>query len=89
MKTGMMWFDNDPKTTLEVKIQQATDYYLKKYGRMPDLCLVNPSGLGKADLESEARQVGKVLIRPLRLILPGHLWIGVDEKGANDGHENV
>ncbi len=80
MNTGMMWFDNDPKTTLEVKVQQAADYYRQKYGRTPDLCLVNPGALAKAQPEPETRQAGKILIRPLRSVLPGHLWIGVDEK---------
>ena len=27
MHTGLLWFDNDPKTTLSVKIQKAMDYY--------------------------------------------------------------
>lgn len=80
MNTGMLWFDNDPKTALDVKIQQAAEYYRHKYGRMPDLCLVNPGNLDKAIPEPESRQTGKILIRPLRSILPGHLWIGVDEK---------
>jgi len=28
-------------------------------------------------------QEGKVIIRPLPAILPGHLWIGVDDKSSN------
>ena len=79
MNVGMLWFDNDPKTTLEVKIQQAADYYRHKYGRTPDLCLVNPGILAKTSDQSGASQSGRILIRPLRSILPGHLWIGVDE----------
>ena len=80
MNTGMMWFDNDPKTTLDVKIQQAADYYRQKYGRTPDLCLVNPGVLDKSHPETDSRQTGKILIRPFRSVLPGHLWIGVDDK---------
>ena len=74
MNTGMLWFDNDPKTTLDVKVQQAADFYRHKYGRVPDLCLVNP-----AILEKSQAQSGRINIRPLRAIMPGHLWIGVDE----------
>ena len=44
MHTGMLWFDNS-QTALTVKIQKAVDYYHKKYGRSPDLCLVHPSML--------------------------------------------
>ena len=79
MNTGMLWFDNDPKTTLEVKVQQAADYYRHKYGRTPDLCLVNPAILAKTQAQTDDAQCGRIHIRPLRSILPGHLWIGVDE----------
>lgn len=73
MQTGMLWFDNDPKTALTVKIERAADYYNKKYGRPPDLCLVHPSMLTQEGLQ------GKIMVRPYRPVLPGHLWLGVDE----------
>lgn len=75
MFTGMMWFDNDPKTPLTDKVRQAADYYRTKYGRTPDLCLVNPQMLPQAEAHD-----GKIQIRSLRSVMPGHLWIGVDEK---------
>ena len=74
MHTGMLWFD-DSKATLKIKIQKATEYYRKKYGRMPDLCLVHPSMLNDAKVEDE-----KITIRPYRPVLPGHIWIGVEDK---------
>ncbi|RPH62861.1 MAG: hypothetical protein EHM81_01335 [Chloroflexi bacterium] len=80
MNVGMLWFDNDPKTTLTAKIHQAAEHYRSKYGRMPDLCLVNPSMLAQSQASPGDGQVGKIAIRPLRSVLPGHLWIGVDEK---------
>jgi hypothetical protein len=99
MNTGMLWFDNDPKTTLTTKIERAVDYYRHKYGRDPNLCLIHPSMLpqdgtaprpagevpagekdspatGKTDL-SEAKGVR---VRPYRPVLPGHLWIGIEDK---------
>jgi len=77
MHTGMLWFDNDPRTTLSVKIQKAMDYYSKKFGRVPDICLVHPSMLdnGKKQIELE-----KLTIRPYRPVMPGHLWIGVEDQ---------
>jgi hypothetical protein len=73
----MLWFDNDPRTTLSVKIQKAMDYYSKKFGRVPDICLVHPSMLdnGKKQIELE-----KLTIRPYRPVMPGHLWIGVEDQ---------
>ena len=81
MNTGMLWFDNDPKTALAAKIQRAADYYRHKYGRDPNLCLIHP-GMLPADekVENEKPMIGKVMVRPYRPVLPGHLWIGVEDK---------
>ena len=75
MNTGMLWFDNDPNTPLVGKIKKAADYYQKKYGRTPDMCMVNPIMLSEAQAP-----VDKIEVRPLRTVLPGHLWIGVEDK---------
>jgi hypothetical protein len=75
MITGMMWFDNDPKTSLKDKVTLAAEYYRSKYGRSPDTCLVNPGMLPETAIEA-----GKIQVRAMKTVLPGHLWIGVDEK---------
>jgi hypothetical protein len=75
MNTGMMWFDNDPKTALTDKVTRAAEYYKSKYGHAPDICLVNPGMMSEP-----MTQTGRIQIRPMRTVLPGHLWIGVDEK---------
>ena len=80
MDVGMLWFDNDPRTALTVKVERAADYYRHKYGRLPDLCLVHPSMLVKPQAGAVKGRGGKVVIRPNRQILPGHLWIGIEEK---------
>ncbi len=73
MHTGMLWFDNDPKTELPAKIERAADYYRKKYGKTPNICLVNPRMLS-----NEKTKAGRVELRPSPVILPNHLWLGVD-----------
>jgi len=82
MYTGMLWFDNDPATALAAKVQRAAEYYRGKYGLTPDTCLVNPAMLpdtsppgGELPLRA-----GTVTVRSSRTILPGHLWIGVEEQ---------
>jgi hypothetical protein len=81
MTVGMLWFDNDPRTSLAKKVEKAAGYYRQKYGLMPDLCLVHPSALGPelVDLVVELKP-GRVIVQPFRGILPGHLWIGPKEK---------
>ena len=78
MERGLLWFDDDPKIDLNEKVRQAADHYRKKFGRIPDLCFVNPSALNNELITDQ-----KIAIRPYRSILPGHLWIGISEASAN------
>jgi hypothetical protein len=80
MNTGMLWFDNDPRTALAAKIERAADYYQQKYHAIADTCLVHPSTLVEPHIEFVEAGAGKVAVRANRAILPGHLWIGVGEK---------
>ncbi len=80
MNVGMLWFDNDPRTALTVKVSRAADYYRQKYGRTANLCMVNPSMLGEPKPTMQEVQAGKIAVRPNRAILPGHLWIGTEDK---------
>lgn len=83
MNVGMLWFDNDPKTALVSKIERAADYYRHKYGREPNMCLIHPSMMEKENPGTGKLALSKaegVTVRPYRPVLPGHLWIGVEEK---------
>ena len=76
MHTGMLWFDNS-QTVFTVKLQKAVDYYQKKYGRAPDLCLVHPSML---ETKEKSIEMCGLTVRPYRPVLPGHIWVGVSDK---------
>jgi hypothetical protein len=80
MNVGMLWFDNDPRTALTAKVSRAADYYRQKYGLVADLCLVHPSMLGASHPNLEDTPIGKITVRTNRAILPGHLWIGTEQK---------
>jgi hypothetical protein len=73
MITGMMWYDNDPKTTLSQKILAAAQYYRLKYGVIIDTVIVNPKMLEGQEYDPEH-------VKSMKYILPGHLWIGREEK---------
>jgi hypothetical protein len=75
----MLWFDNS-QTALNIKIQKAVDYYHKKYGRTPDLCLVHPSMLDASERSQHQFEINKLTVRPYRPVLPGHIWIGIEDK---------
>jgi len=74
MHTGLLWFDNS-QTKLVMKIQNAADYYCKKYGRNPTLCLVHPSLLEN----EKATDISGLTVRPYHMVLPGHIWIGIED----------
>lgn len=77
MRTGMLWYDNDPKVELPEKVLRAAAYYQKKYGLQPNLCFVHPSMLATA-----APRSSSIELRPSKQVLPNHLWLGVNEAGA-------
>lgn len=83
MNFGMLWFDNDPKTRLSDKIEQASAYYLKKYGHTPNQCVVNP-GMFPKDQEASFG----IKVTSSVTILPNHLWIGYNAAFKQAGKSN-
>lgn len=88
MNIGMLWFDNDPKANLELKVERAVVYYRNKYGRSPNVCFVHPTMLpsnadNKPETSAEAARyiASGVEVRSNRSVLPNHLWIGVHSLG--------
>lgn len=70
--TGLLWFDNSPKTDFAEKVKEAASYYQKKYGRKPDLCYVHPSMLNQKGFQTNG-----IEIRGAQQILPNHFWVGI------------
>lgn len=70
---GMLWFDNDPKATLDEKIRRAVSHYNQTRGIPANVVYINPH-----NQESELTQVGEVLIKVSRFILPNHFCVGVE-----------
>jgi hypothetical protein len=73
----MLWFDNDAKVDLTVRIARAADYYRSKYGKAPNLCFVHPKMLGENPLQGAGIEV-----RTTRSVLPNHFWLGVNNNGS-------
>jgi len=84
MNTGMLWFDNDPKTDLDTKIVKAAKYYQNKYGQHPNLCFVHPTMLANI-LEKQKQVKISVEVRPSNKILPNHLWLGISSTSSGTG----
>lgn len=71
MNIGMLWYDGDHKKTLQERIESGVRYYVKKYGKMPEICLVNP--------KDGIVQVPNIKVRSYVSIPAGHMWIGQEE----------
>ena len=85
MKTGLLWFDDDPRKGLEEKVQRAATHYERKYGRAPDLCYVHPGVLGD---DGKVKKAGNVEIRTGRSVLPCHFWLGVIDRNKKKATMN-
>lgn len=86
MNIGMLWFDNDPKAEMTIKIERAASYYRKKYGKAPNVCFIHPSMLHLESSETSTSPVkaGGVEVRTSRSVLPNHFWIGVNGSHATN-----
>ncbi len=82
MKSGMLWYDNEPNTSLDEKISLASDYFRKKYGHTPDVCMVNPLMLAGSALQDGTLFAGKIQVRTMKTIMPGHFWLGVEDQAV-------
>ncbi len=77
MKVGMLWFDSNRGVEFGVRIERASRFYSEKYGRKPNVCLVNPRTLP----QEAPGEVGALKIGTSSSVLPDHFYIGVGEKG--------
>ena len=80
MNIGMLWFDNDPKSEIDAKIERASVYYRKKYGKVPNVCFVHPSMLNLPATSNGKNLIksGSIEVRISPTIRPNHFWIGVN-----------
>lgn len=79
MNVGLLWFDDDPRKSIEEKVQRVAAHYKRKYGRMPDLCYVHPGVLSGDG--GKVKTVDQVEVRARLTVLPHHFWVGMRDGG--------
>ncbi len=81
MQMGLLWFDNDPRRDLALKVQDAANRYREKFGSTPNACYVNQGELTGTDLVvALGGKPGQTLrVMPARNVLPHHFWVGFEE----------
>ena len=73
MRVGMLWFDGNCEQEFGDRIERASKFYSEKYGREPNLCLVNPRTMP----QEAPKRVGSLKIGTSPSVLPDHFYIGV------------
>ncbi len=79
MNTAMLWFDDNPKTSLSFKIEQAIAYYCQKYGRQPNFCLLHPAMLDNKPIKEIGKDDAHLEIHCATFVQPNNFWIGTKE----------
>ncbi len=72
MKQGLVWYDNDPKKTLDVKMTEAAKRYQEKFGAEPTICYLNP-----AHIDAKRASFGKLRLVSAPKVRPNHLWLEI------------
>lgn len=75
MKTGLLWFDDNPKVPLATKIENAARRYRERLGRSPNLCYVHPETLTGGET-----MPGHVKVVESATVQRNHFWIGVKSR---------
>lgn len=66
MTEGLLWYDNDPKRSLSVKVDQTVTRYRARFGRKPTVCCLNEADLNGH--EDEVRGI-RLETKPISLYL--------------------
>ncbi len=72
----LIWYDNDRKRKLAEKVAQAAERYTERFGRSPEVVLLNPAQAG--DIE----EVAGIPVRATPLVSPNYLYIGAEDPPA-------
>ena len=75
MKEGLLWYDNDPKRSLSVKVDQAVTRYRARFGHKPTVCYLN-----EADLNGHEDEVRGIRLETRPNVLRHHLLVGEETK---------
>jgi hypothetical protein len=73
MKEGLLWFDDDPKRSLDEKIVRAATRFQARFGFRPTTCFVNPR-----DFEGKPAEIAGLQLKTAPNVRPNHFWLGVE-----------
>ncbi len=74
MKRGWLWYDSDPKKSLDAKLTEAALRYKEKFGMEPTVCYINP-----AHLDSKESARGSLKVISTSAVSPNYLWLELEK----------
>ncbi len=74
----LIWFDNDRKRPLKMKVQAAAERYQERFGSAPELVLLNPAQAGVEEA------IAGIPVRTTPLVSPDHFYVGAEDPGEHD-----
>ncbi|BBB46834.1 hypothetical protein [Pelolinea submarina] len=77
MNNGMLWYDNQTSKPIEVRLQQAVDYFIAKYGHPPLCCFVHPEMLAEP-----MQLTDSIKVIPNQRILKNHIWLEISGENS-------
>ena len=79
----MLWYDDDPKRSLEEKLARAIEHMRSKYSQIPELCFVHPSAITGLQGEQPIVTVDgmKIKLVPQRRVLRNHFSLVIPDMG--------
>ena len=78
MTTGILWLID--RETLLANIQAAAERYLKRTGKVAELCLLHPS--------MPIETIPGYAVRHWREVLPGHIVVGREEMPVKESEQS-
>jgi len=76
---GILWFDQDPKTTLEQKINKALLHHTTRFGRKAEVVVVSIKDVDGVDL-GQLSNVCKAIVKAARWVLPNCMIVGFEDQ---------
>jgi len=90
MRVGLLWFDDDPRKEVSLKVKEAAERYFEKFGRWPNICYVSPAALPlpRDSVGTEGVPLDGLRVSPSPLILPDHFWVGESDQSKETGKKS-
>jgi hypothetical protein len=69
-----VWYDDNPQKPVEAKIDEAVLRYKQRYGRTPDICMLNDA-TPLPDYTASMLTAG-LRVMPARHVPKNYFWVG-------------